>query len=908
MPDQPPKITEFQSLNCWPLAAFAARCARRIFPLYRSLNETGPGNVRSPEHIAAVERAINLAEGRARLGSTEADSVYTALITAYELEALRSTLQIIQQAAIKTESDAGGGALDDPFWTEATAYACAATATNAAFLAAFRDEIDDASASSNASLGEQAYRAAVQASSIAREHLLKAAHRDFKIAESLTAAKPLSAGVSAQDFGPLWPDGRPAGWPQDAPPRFRPRARLMLLLGEQLIRDAGLAVFELVKNAYDADATYCKVTLKDIDQVSESAEVAIEDDGCGMDVETVLNTWLEPGTDLRKQQREQGYRTPRFNRIPLGEKGVGRFAVHKLGRKTTMVTRKAGHDEAVVSINWPDFEKAGYLNDVPIHVTTRSPEVFIGDRTGTRITVTDLQERPWTRARVRSLYRAITSICSPFKGPSNFIPDLTLKGGNTKDWLKNLLVAKDVIEQAPFKFTASIDRSGLIYDYVFQPGPALNRVDARTVENRVMTLMSESQDGEKNIITVDPDTIGTIFLEFYIFDRTPEIFRLTTTDPRGMKSYLDNNGGVRVYRDGIRVFDYGEPGNDWLNLGGRRINDPTERIGNNQIIGAVRLGQDIPQNAGLVEKTNREGFVDNDSFRAFHSGIVFAIRQAELERNIDKRRIRVAYAPSKKKELVMGDLAELREELGKHNLEQELGPIVDRIESQYRQVTERFLVAAGAGLNLSVVFHEVDRSIGNLKDALERGEGKESILLQARQLSEMVDGLTWITRKSALSEMKISALVSHAISSWKFRYRHHQVHIENGLTAGTPDFSVKGYRRLLLMCLMNLIDNSIYWLSSRAAERKIFFGTVAEPNGKPCLIVADNGPGFIDAAEFLIEPFFTRRPEGMGLGLHIADEIMQQHNGKLLFPDKADVPLPPEFTGAVVAMQFPAIS
>lgn len=75
---------------------------------------------------------------------------------------------------------------------------------------------------------------------------------------------------------------------------FRSRARLMLLLGDELIRDAGIAVFELVKNAYDADAKTCHIYLNDIDkQTGDTSRIIIHDDGCGMDFNTVNNIWME---------------------------------------------------------------------------------------------------------------------------------------------------------------------------------------------------------------------------------------------------------------------------------------------------------------------------------------------------------------------------------------------------------------------------------------------------------------------------------------------------------------------------------------------------------------------------------------------------------------------------------------
>ena len=113
---------------------------------------------------------------------------------------------------------------------------------------------------------------------------------------------------------------------------FKPRARLLILLGDQLIRDAQIAVFELVKNAYDADSKNARVVMSHIDDLVKG-EIIIEDSGTGMDYDTITNVWLEPGTDFRVNQRDNLVRTPLYHRLPLGEKGIGRFAAHKFWDK-----------------------------------------------------------------------------------------------------------------------------------------------------------------------------------------------------------------------------------------------------------------------------------------------------------------------------------------------------------------------------------------------------------------------------------------------------------------------------------------------------------------------------------------------------------------------------------------------
>jgi nitrogen fixation/metabolism regulation signal transduction histidine kinase len=105
--------------------------------------------------------------------------------------------------------------------------------------------------------------------------------------------------------------------------------------------------------------------------------------------------------------------------------------------------------------------------------------------------------------------------------------------------------------------------------------------------------------------------------------------------------------------------------------------------------------------------------------------------------------------------------------------------------------------------------------------------------------------------------------------------------------------------------LSNLIDNSIYWLDVRRPRSKLLYiGTTYDLHGLPAIVVADNGPGFSDPPEYLVQPFITRKPDGMGLGLHIADEIMKTQGGHLLFPERTDITLPKGFDGAIVAIEF----
>jgi len=673
---------------------------------------------------------------------------------------------------------------------------------------------------------------------------------------------------------------------------------MLILLGDQLIRDAGIAVFELVKNAYDADASKCVVTLHN-PGTRGNAKITVEDDGEGMDLQTVTGIWLEPGTAHRAEQREAGMRSRKYGRLPLGEKGVGRFAVHKLGGAIRVVTRRTGRPEVVVDIDWSDFAKERYLSEIPVRVNTRTPQHFRGKKTGTHICITDLRDA-WTRGKVRNLHRAVTSICSPFEGPGDFRAELRIRPRS--DWLEGLIEVSSVLDLALFRASGSIEGNQLTYTYEFTPLPAMtHRIRGTKKEN--VTVELKAMEPRGRTLDLETSEIGEIRFDLRIFDREPQVLDLSTSDKIGLKRFLDQNGGIRVYRDGVRIYDFGEPGNDWLDLGGRRVNIPTVRVSNNQVLGAISLRAD--ESKDLREKTNREGFIENPAYETFRQAVLFAVTQVEADRKPDKERLREQYSRKKPKQPVIDEVDQLRKELEKRGLIRELGRYVDTIERQFLHVRELLLTAAGPGLMLTTVIHEIEKIIKELVPAVKKGMRPAKIRSLVEGLAKTVEGLAFLVRKSGSSREKASTLIQQALFNTEYRLKAHAITVVNGLEIGDPDFSVKCTRRLVISTLMNLIDNSIYWLERKRARQKlIYIGTTFELDDKPAIVVSDNGPGFMDPPDYLVEPFFTRKPDGMGLGLHIGHEIAKLHKGALLFPAKADITMPRQFTGAIVALQF----
>ena len=690
---------------------------------------------------------------------------------------------------------------------------------------------------------------------------------------------------------------------------------MLQLLGDQLIRDPHIAVFELLKNAYDADATDVTVTLKDIERLDE-ASIVIEDDGSGMTFDTVLNVWLEPGTDYRARQRSEGRRSPRHGRLPMGEKGIGRFAVHKLGRDVELVTRSDGKNEVVVELDWEVMEEKDYLSEAALQVMERKPVVFV-DRIGTRITVRRLRQ-PWTRGMARALRRSVTAMTSPFEEVSSFHPRLLLDPD--PEWFAGLLDPTNVIKAALFHAKAEVDPGEwtMSYSYRFAPPRLGRRVNSRKVAQTDVPLgpLENSKWGAKYLRGLEKTArdarkhagndgagVGEFNIDLHIFDLDRETRELLPTDYRGLADFLNTNGGVRVYRDGIRVYDYGEPEDDWLDLDERRVNLPTQRISNRLVVGAVHL--DSNKSRGLIEKTNREGFVESPSYQAFRSAVQSAIQHVVFERNRDKRVLRqLVGRPRNAAEPVAGALRRLRSRVRSHGLLEDIGPLIDRAEEEYEGFRETLLVSAGAGLTMTVVVHEVEKGVKELNRALDRGADRARLVELGHHLAEVIESLGYLARRSDQTTESASELVSVALRTIDYRFSHHGIGVANGFNEGN-DFRVRGKRRLIVGTLLNLFDNAIYWLDAKnPRSKRVYVGPTKDIGEGSGIVVADNGPGFLDPPDFLVQPFMTRKGDGMGMGLYIANEVMRAHEGQLLFPSRGDVDLPSRYSGACVVLLF----
>lgn len=708
--------------------------------------------------------------------------------------------------------------------------------------------------------------------------------------------------------------------------RFRPKARILRLLGDQLIGSPRLAIFELVKNAYDADAQNVTVTLEGLG--TDEAQVVVADDGEGMDRNTIENVWFVPGADHREQQRLQGRRSARFNRLPLGEKGLGRFAVHKLGDEIELVTRHRDEpSESVVILDWKTLLDDGFLEALEVDVVSRPSQTFPGETHGTCISIRELRQKEWTRGELRRLYRQVTSICSPFKAPKEF--SVTLEVPGREEDLAGLPSVTDILRRAFWHYTFTLDGDGFSWEYRF-----INHISSAKLEGRETSGDNESlpldddadesteettprRSRRRKIDTVTADIeflkgIGPISGEFYIFDRDREVLnRMLESDL--VTRFLNENGGIRVYRDGIRVYNYGERGDDWLGLDLRRVNQPSRRISRNVVLGAVNL--ELGSSTELKEKTNREGFVENEAYFRLRRIVLAAIAAMEAERDPDKDRLRKALGKDAPTQTLDAEppIKNIRKAAKRLGVAEELEPHIRRIESEFESLRQTLLNVGMSGIGLAVVFHEIDRGVRELHAAIRAGRASDALEKQAKELSQLLDGFSTLLRKSEEKSVAASSVIRQARDISAPRLRFHETALECPiLEDGIGDFEALMPRGLILGALTNLLDNAIYWLRvgypdvgpQSSVRRKIYIGTTNDMDAGPAILVADNGPGFRDDPELLTKPFFTRRPDGIGLGLYYVKLAMEISGGTLEFPTSADVGVPAEYGGALIALVF----
>lgn len=694
--------------------------------------------------------------------------------------------------------------------------------------------------------------------------------------------------------------------------RVRPHARLLTMLGEQLIRNDRIALVEVIKNAYDADATSVLVDFSDFGEdfaANAESRISILDNGLGMDEETVRTHWLNPASPGKLHAKHVNSRTDR-GRVMQGEKGIGRFAIFKLGRTVELVTKHASEpdeyvltydismlDEEIVRAESADAPPL-YIDELDVRFSRRKPRVFTGDRrpaTGTRIKIGGLRGH-WSEEAREAAFEDVLRL-----RPIRWSPEAPVQSDDFVIlFLKNGKEDLSSREQPQplarlVKQRAVLKVEGGHFDDVkrefrFRIGDVDQTISIDGSTIRGMLPFKRQFLSNPNV-SEPVVSCGPFGFSFYVFDfssKAPSQFRLERDEKKLLREHR-----VYLYRDGIRVYPYGDADDDWLRIDVARGTQSAGRsFSNNQLVGSIAISQE--SNPLLRDKTSREGLVDagraTSDFIALIQTLLAYLRGTAYAQYVIEN-----HASAKRQDLPEGLAKPLLALADRPGTSEELAKALRGLAEKYEREREYFVARAertedlaAVGLSIESASHDVIAAMGEalssgrkLDDDLSRQSGlpgyvrseSKDLVLRLEFVSarmQDVQGLFVSTRQS--QEPRLVAEYVRRVETIYGRLLGKN-DIKVNLVGDVEDFVAVTTEAALLQLFVNLFDNAIYWLTAKADEdRRI---EVEFDSSSKVILFSDSGPGVQDGDRpYIFEAFYSGKGEsGRGLGLYIAREV-----------------------------------
>ena len=727
----------------------------------------------------------------------------------------------------------------------------------------------------------------------------------------------------------------------EEPVRFIADARLISVLGEQLIGSEKVGILELVKNAYDAGATVCTVTLEGVPGLALETKtsddnpalpgpiITISDDGAGMSHDDLVNGWLRPATPRRAEVKErlraerseadkrgsrEAYdalvgqlREAHGGRLPLGEKGIGRLATHRLGRYLWLRTKtKDDPFEWELKIDWAAFDTFGdapiNLDKVELTLRHQPPSRDYGVR-GSGTTICSYGGRAgykWTRDQIVDVGRALSALRSPRNAPQSFEPRFVSPHISEAELASPLERVP-----APFELLAVVDEFGVAdLEISFEPPTGLDDSLERFKHELQRDLRSASAKSWAAVGSAPrrPEC-GPFILHVRAWLRLREWLGPNYDQ---VTQYLDRFGGITIYRDGLATLPAEQGAKvDWLNLQISQIKK-SSNISYYHLAGEIELQQEYTLD--LRDRSSREGMIKTQAY----DDLALLTRAAIDQLQFEIQSARGRWTKKKTRRLPLRTLgayakvaAEVAKSLGdnydfrKDSLNiaarvgakpaQRISEAAEALTSLGEQLKlqederEGLLEAAGFGLAISVAVHELGKlasaiisDVQQLRRALD-GDSKgtktlnlvqhraEALLGEIQRLAPLR-----VTRSDSARSLSVRGAVEAARNAFAGTLADAQIQ----LLVGKGDFRIKGRFGALVQVFANLFDNSIYWIGTQGGGGTIQVTITAEER---TVLVADSGPGISKSmSAHLFEPFYSEKSPPSGLGLYICRYYLGQ--------------------------------
>ena len=652
--------------------------------------------------------------------------------------------------------------------------------------------------------------------------------------------------------------------------QFVASTNLKSLLGRGLVTDQIAAIFELVKNSYDADAEEVYISFEGLD--SDEPRLIIQDNGTGMSLVDIERKWMVIGTDSKKSKQY----SPIFNRALNGDKGIGRFAVDRLGNRLNLVS--VARDSATkisMSFNWNEFEeKYQSVSDVKIpYVMSRCDK----QETGLYLEIIGLRDE-WNLAKLKELIRNLRQFKSPFAMDDNFkiIIDAPELG------YCNYIISSENLEGI----------SSLWID-----------VECKK-ENTDLVYMTVCKDGiEYEEKAVNKYNIGPMRMRVYFFNQGDKV-RFKNRFAIRVRDF----GNIRLYRDEFRIHPYGENNNDWLDIDRRMAQGYSRFFGSRDLVGYVQTYKRY--NPGLIPLTNRQGLIENDGFQKLRRFVFeYAIKPLERYYFVKfKKNVNETLEKSKRQiNTTTQQIDDIAKEISKYDkdLGKKLRGYVRDIKKQHSQqvkfaeeqqeLTKVYSRIAQKETFLHQLIHQSLLDMRNAVAAVDRlekthgfcveGQAIELFKLLKKSISDSMTKLLTVrddlVRTRHKTKVDLAENIAGILNDYKGQFEEYSIQLEMNMEAKVEYLIDVGDLKAIIN---NLISNSIKALREVEDRARKILVELKKADRFIIIKIQDNGCGIDETnREKIFDPFFstTQKYGGFGIGLTIVDEILKEYGGAL---------------------------
>lgn len=691
-------------------------------------------------------------------------------------------------------------------------------------------------------------------------------------------------------------------------------AKLAMNIGEQSVSSHVQAILELIKNSFDADALECSVHFHADSQMGEEIsmkKIVIEDSGIGMTVEDFRDKWMRVATSHKEREKY----SPVLRRRVAGEKGMGRFASQRLGNAVKITSHPREYAERAESdyprsaielaIDWNQYVAGKDFESIPNKLRILDST---GDTHGFRIEITDLKDR-WTLRDIDAIVVNAGTLVSPTIMKQSDANSFGVKIVPHGFVPKRVKIESVVERYAPWEIRAQLIGNKVncqIY----------HRTRGDDERKPVSDLSARAQ--HRKSFHVGDETCGDAKVVLLVFEgRAREWAPKSMRKARELDAQLEENCGIKVFNDGVRVMPYGKKGDDWAGLDKRYLLQMGGRARNRNVMGYVFLTR--AKNPNIIETTTREGLIQNKAFKFLKNRLVIEIL-SELEdyrREYDRQRqenrpksIAIAKAQS-----TLGHFldhvegANIQDE-EKSVLIQQAAEVKRQIEIQEKETTEAisrvttnlemYRNLASLGISALAFHHEVRQIIGRVNQrqrmladkwaAWGNDKKQDYVHKTIDDVSTMIDLNSYVREFASLFSGPEGTKRGREMIKFVESVERFKEGFKDVLESLSIDIEVRvGYGNLdgLYMnraswesIMINLMANSIKALT-RVQRKKKYIKILFEKRERDLKIeVYDNGVGIPeDNFQKIFDPFYstskTGGDDGTGMGTTIVREIVE---------------------------------